>query len=266
MVEQSDGGVLVEASVRLRQWRREGVARVAHLGTIDAIAVAASLGSIALIASGCAAAGGEVPVSGVTVRAGGRPELAQTGISATARLARPASTASAEVICRIGTLKVSVSFMLPARPVSSPVLSGVVDPDALLGPRADRYFADGYRHRRLMADSLVVSEGTAACTFLADPPEADLGIVECLALTSQLAQVALYSAANVAREGTGNLWMRMCEFTATNRETRGGHAQLTVFRTKRMMVGSADVVSSHVRIDAFPGWTGTAALAFEVLH
>jgi hypothetical protein len=258
------GRLVVTASAHLDPWLRRGVGRIQHLGTVDAIAVAVTVASIALIAAGRAPLGRECPLFEVAVRAGSSAETAVDGIPVTAEwMEQPGPRSSEEVLCRIGRLTVRVCLETHGPDAGAGLPEGPVDPDAVLGPRERRYFAEGYRMPALSARDVHVGERLASCG-LTPATHHDPGVIECLVVTSQLAQALLYEAAGVRREETGNLWMRRCEFTAAPSGPAAGRAELEVVRVHRLERTTPAIVTADVRIRSFPGWDGTASLAFEV--
>lgn len=273
-----DGGLTLTATARIEPWDRRGVARVTHLGTVDAMAIAATVGSLALIAAGRAPAGSECAVESVDIRSGAVAETDVENVPVTAewRGDDPSSTVQ-RVHCRIGRLRVAVDLRIPdtAGALLRALPPGPVDAEHLLGPREHRYFAEGYREPELRGTALELTERSGTCDFVTAPRPERFGVVECLVVTSQLAQALLYSAVGARREQTGNLWMRRCEFSAIPAEPgtddpstpdpgTPDRAVLDATKVVRLDRRTPEVVSADVRIASFPGWTGTAALAFEL--
>lgn len=257
---------VVSAEGRLHAWARVGVPRAQHLSTTDAIVLAANAASICLIGAGVAPLGHECHLEEVAVRAGKAPVYASDGIPIRAEFHQPDDPgSSAHVVhCWVGTVRATLVMRAAGNGMARQLTEGPVDVEHLLGPSSGRYFGDGYRLTRLRAERLEVTETMAACAFLAEPPTGSIGIIECLALTSQLAQVLLYSSVGVRREQTGNLWMRHCRFTM--RPAAGPLvADLNLVRLTRLSRGGSNLANASVRIGEFPGWSGEAALAFEIL-
>lgn len=257
---------VVTAEGRLHAWERAGVPRVHHLSTTDAIVLAANAASLCLIGAGVAPSGRECHLEEVVVRAGTAPVYASTGIPIRAEFHQPDNAGSSGhvVHCWVGTIRVTLVLRAAGIGTARKLTEGPLDVASLLGPWSGRYFGDGYRVTRLRAERLEVTETMAACAFLAEPPTESIGIIECLALTSQLAQVLLYSSVGVRREHTGNLWMRHCRFTM--RPAVGPLvADLNLIRLTRLSRGGSNLANASVRISEFPGWGGEAALAFEIL-
>lgn len=257
---------VVRATAILRQWERVGASRVAHLGTVDAISIAGTVSSVAMIAAGLSPMGGEGELLSVAVRAGAVPVSGVGGVPVEALLAIEDCTddGSCHVSCRVGMLRVDV--VMRARPAhqSQPLGAGPVNVETLLGAASRRYFADGFRRIALFATSLDVGPAGGSCYFEVAPADGLPGVIECLALTSQLAQVVLYGAAGVPRERTGNLWMRRCVFSSVPDDAEDRQARLEVSKFTRFQRAGVDQVSAVVRISAFPGWRGEASLAFQV--
>ncbi|MDN4614186.1 AvrD family protein [Leifsonia sp. F6_8S_P_1B] len=261
------GATVVRATASLLHWHRSGAPRIAHVGTVDAIRIAATVASVAVIAAGRAPAGRECELLAVAVRAGAAPDPGTGGVRVEAWLREPGDDAGDRhpVVCTVGALSVEVTLAGGAAPALPRSPAGRVAVEEVLGPREDRYFAEGFRRLTVTASSLSAAPDEAWCTFAVEPPEARPGVIECLVVTSQLAQVALYRAAGVRREATGNLWMRRCSFTSAPGGVRDGVAGLRVAKFTRFQRSGVDQVSASVAVAAFPGWRGTATLAFQVL-
>ncbi|GAA2057003.1 AvrD family protein [Leifsonia soli] len=257
---------VVRATATLRQWERVGASRVAHLGTVDAISIAGTVSSVAMIAAGLSPIGGEGELLSVAVRAGTVPESGMGGIPVEALLAVEDCTDDGlcHVGCRVGMLRVDVVMRAREAHRSRPFASGPVDVETVLGKASGRYFADGFRGFALFATSLDVGLAGGSCDFEIAPADARPGVIECLALTSQLAQAVLYGVAGVPRDRTGNLWMRRCIFSSVPDDVADHQARLTVSKFSRFQRAGVDQVSAVVRISAFPGWRGEASLAFQV--
>jgi hypothetical protein len=267
LAHPGSGSTVVRATAHLQHWHRIGVPRIAHVGTVDAIRIAATVASVAVIAAGAAPAGRECDLLSIGVRAGPAPDPGAGGVAVEARLLGGDGPAGGHrVVCTVGALAVEVvvagrdASRLPRRE------AGPVALDELLGPREGRYFAEGFRELSLSTSGLSLAGGRTRCAFDVEPPGASPGVIECLVVTSQLAQVALYEAAGVRREATGNLWMRRCAFTAAPGERFDGVAEVRVTRFVRFQRGGVDQVSAAVAVEAFPGWRGTASLAFQVMR
>lgn len=260
------GTVVVRATASLQHWHRIGAPRIAHVGTVDAIRIAATVASVAMIAACAAPAGRECDLLSIGVRAGPAPDPGTGGVEVEARLVDGDAPAGGQrVVCSVGALAVELAVARRGSALLPQCGAGRVDVDDLLGPPENRYFAEGFRGLTLSTSSLSLSGDGARCTFAVEPPAASPGVIECLVVTSQLAQVALYESAGVRREATGNLWMRRCAFTAVPDDRFDGAAAVRVTRFTRFQRGAVDQVSATVAVESFPGWRGTATLAFQVL-
>jgi hypothetical protein len=259
----SESRVRLAAVVHLHAWERSGAPRVAHAGTIDAISVAVTLGSAALVCAGLASPGVELALAWVEVRAGAGAQQVVSGIEATIDWSVNDPENGEEIIlCRFGALVVQLALICPSVDRSR-LATGPKAVESLLGiPWRTRYFGGGFRQTEVVASSLAVGAESASCNYTI--AGLTVGVVECLVLTSQLAQVMLYRRAGVDRAETGNLWMRRCTFRATTATEPRGTAAIRLAKYAEIARPSRHFVSAEVEILEFPGIRGSAALAFNL--
>lgn len=211
-----------------------GSARVPHLSTLDALALAAELAEAYLSRIGVTSDGIEASwLEQFAVRAGATPlervdaiPVALTVSRAMEATARPDEFRTV-LACRIGSLSGTVTLRHPA-----PSLAGLPWAATLGAMREPRIHTTLFRSMEHVS-SLSSLDETAATLDMEHtvrpsgtaPRRAaglearywpSIGLTDAAAIGGQMAQVLIYAGDEVARDNTDTLWMRRATFTATS--------------------------------------------------
>jgi hypothetical protein len=211
-----------------------GSARVPHLSTLDALALAAELAEAYLRRIGVSPDGIEASwLEQFAVRAGATPlervdaiPVALTVSRAMEATARPDEFRTV-LACRIGSLSGTVTLRHPAPSIAGLPWSATLG--AMREPRIHTTLFRSLEH----VSSLSALDETAATLDMEHtvrpsgtaPRRAaglearywpSIGLTDAAAIGGQMAQVLIYAGDEVARDNTDTLWMRRATFTATS--------------------------------------------------
>ncbi|ONI61258.1 hypothetical protein ALI44B_12410 [Leifsonia sp. ALI-44-B] len=211
-----------------------GSARVPHLSTLDALALAAELAEAYLRRIGVSSDGIEASwLEQFAVRAGATPlervdaiPVALTVSRAMEATARPDEFRTV-LACRIGSLSGTVTLRHPAPSIAGLPWSATLG--AMREPRIHTTLFRSLEH----VSSLSALDETAATLDMEHtvrpsgtaPRRAaglearywpSIGLTDAAAIGGQMAQALIYAGDEVARDNTDTLWMRRATFTATS--------------------------------------------------
>ena len=201
-----------------------------HLSTIDAILLGVQLAELCVVAAfrPDPAARRAMWVRRVKIRAGQRPEEDLGALPLGARLRGTADDAAGTVStvdCQVGAMRVRCEVVHSGTAVHAGRTT-LSDPDALLGPAAQRYYGTGFARAVHGIENLAVDGLRATGSVRLAQSDADQGIegayrpaatmVDAFATGLQLAQILLYELDAMRRADSNTLWMRSTTLEVTD--------------------------------------------------
>jgi hypothetical protein len=250
--------------------RKEGVARVAHLSTADALVLAAHAVQVALGRTlGLVAA--EVRSAWfmeLSVRTGARPVTDLQAVPVSCR--RTTTTADGrqtDFLVKVGTFTVAAQVCHPEARHPRPPQRG--------RPSEPTLYTHGFRES-VHAGSVLSADTSVQrldCSAEVGALPAQAGIesgtgcgatlLDCLVFAGQMLQMLVCLVDGTTRDGSGNLWLRTITFTTVN-PVRPGHSRPRMWIPERQDVQRGDDVlhSLTVRCENMFGTTLTGKAAY----
>ena len=285
-----DGSLLVTAlgaAAYPADWSAggDGALRLPHLSTIDAIVLAVTAAE-AYLRSVDGLGDSEIAhvwIADIDIRAGAVPwdllDAIPVKCSRTAHEAVPGGMestftsriAAMTVVLRVRTAPTARTILQSREPYSRAPFKIVPGP-----------LTDGYRHathpvsleRITPSDSIVMharhgvrAGGADAYAGLEGAYWPSATIIDCLVVSSQMAQALIFAAPGLNRSSVSNLWMRRARFTATVPPAQADveNVALRIVRSKSFARGEDGTLNSvDVECPELFGFAASASLAFTV--